>query len=92
MANGDDDHISLEYLPLIAPVMFVEILLLNYYMYFDWKRRLMSSGDSNVPLFSRPESLHWLLSSFTHVLVVYKRKVHLINISIPGLLSVLGIN
>ena len=60
MANGDDDDVSLEYLPLVIPVMFLELLIFNYYIYCDWKRRLMSSGDSNVPFFSRPENLTWL--------------------------------
>jgi hypothetical protein len=60
MGSEEDDDAPLTYLPMIIPVLLLEALVLNCFIYYDWKRRLMSSGDSNVPLFSRPERLSWL--------------------------------
>ena len=60
MSDDDDDGPELTYLPYIIPVLIIEYFIVNFFLFYDWRNQLISSGVPNIPLFSRPQDLSWL--------------------------------
>ena len=58
--DSDDRPADLTYLPFIVPFLIVEFCIVNYYIYWHWRRLLVNNTTTDIPLFSRPTELNWM--------------------------------